>query len=118
MAEGNHGEDVKELYYYLDATPTHSYMRMLYRYPQGAFPYDALIQENRRRTAQEPEFELVDTAIFDDQRYFDVEIEYAKGGIDDILMQLTVYNRGPGRAPCTLASAVWVRNTWAWTRAR
>src|ERR1700694_4112551 len=81
-SEGNHGEDVKELYYYIDGTPTHSYMRMLYRYPQGAFPYDALIQENRRRTAQEPEFELVDTGVFDDQRYFDVEIEYAKGGID------------------------------------
>ena len=104
-SEGNHGEDVKELYYYIDGTPTHSYMRMLYRYPQGAFPYDALIQENRRRTAQEPEFELVDTAIFDDQRYFDVEIEYAKGGIDDILMQLTVHNRGPDAAPLPSSTA-------------
>jgi hypothetical protein len=113
-AEGNHGEDVKELYYYIDSTPTHSYMRMLYRYPQGAFPYDALIQENRRRTAQEPEFELVDTGVFDDQRYFDVEIEYAKGGIDDILMQLTVYNRGPDAAPLRLIPQLWARNTWTW----
>jgi len=113
-AEGNHGEDVKELYYYIDGTPTHSYMRMLYRYPQGAFPYDALIQENRRRTAQEPEFELADTGVFDDQRYFDVEIEYAKGGIDDILMQLTVYNRGPDAAPLRLVPQLWARNIWTW----
>src|SRR5271155_3986573 len=94
-SEGNHGEDVKELYYYLDGTPTHSYMRMLYKYPQAAFPYAALVEENRRRSAREPEFELVDTGIFDEERYFDIEIEYAKGGIDDILMQLTAYNRGP-----------------------
>src|ERR1044071_4764054 len=93
--EGNHGEDVKELYYHLDGTPTHSYMRMLYKYPQGAFPYNALLEENRRRSAKDPEFELVDTGIFDEGRYFDVEIEYGKGGIDDLLMQVTVHNRGP-----------------------
>jgi len=104
-AEGNHGEDVKELYYYLDGTPSHSYMRMLYKYPQGAFPYNALIEENRRRSAQDPEFELVDTGIFDEERYFDVEIEYAKGGIDDILMQLTVHNRGPDAAPLRIPGA-------------
>src|ERR1700741_3634156 len=97
--EGNHGEDVKELYYYLDGTPTHSYMRMLYKYPQRAFPYNVLVEENRCRTEQEPEFELVDTGIFDDERYFDVEIEYGKGGTDDILLQLTAYNRGPDAAP-------------------
>ena len=113
-SEGNHGEDVKELYYYLDGTPTHSYMRMLYRYPQRAFPYDALLEENRRRTKEEPEFELVDTGIFDDQRYFGVEIEYAKGGIDDILLQLTVHNRGPEAAPLRLIPQLWARNIWSW----
>ncbi len=113
-AEGNHGEDVKELYYYLDGTPTHSYMRMLYKYPQGSFPYLALVEENGRRTARDPEFELVDTGIFDDERYFDVEIEYAKGGIDDIMMQLTVHNRGPDAAPLHLIPQLWARNTWTW----
>jgi hypothetical protein len=113
-AEGNHGEDVKELYYYIDGTPTHSYMRMLYKYPQGEFPYRALAEENSRRTAKDPEFELVDTGIFDDERYFDVEIEYAKGGIDDILMQLTVYNRGPDAAPLRLIPQLWARNIWSW----
>ena len=113
-AEGNHGEDVKELYYYLDGTPTHSYMRMLYKYPQGAFPYRALVEENGRRSAREPEFELVDTGIFEDERYFDVEIEYAKGGVDDILMQLTVHNRGPDSAPLHLIPQLWARNIWTW----
>src|SRR5580658_8809132 len=84
--EGNHGEDVKELYYYLDATPTHSYLKMLYKYPQAEFPYARLVDENRRRGADQPEFELLDTGIFDDDRYFDVFIEYAKAGPDDILM--------------------------------
>ena len=113
-AEGNHGEDVKELYYYLDGTPTHSYMRMLYKYPQGAFPYSTLVEENGRRTARDPEFELVDTGIFDEARYFDVEIEYAKGGTDDILMQLTVHNRGPDAAPLRLIPQLWARNIWTW----
>jgi hypothetical protein len=113
-AEGNHGEDVKEIYYYLDSTPTHSYMRMLYKYPQTAFPYDALVAENGRRTTHEPEFELVDTGIFDADRYFDVEVEYAKGGIDDILMQVTAHNRGPDAAPLRLIPQLWARNTWSW----
>src|SRR5579863_8299296 len=110
-SEGNHGEDVKEIYYYLDGTPTHSYQRMLYKYPQGAFPYHTLMAENRRRSVQEPEFELIDTGIFDGERYFDVAIEYAKGGIDDILMQVTAYNRGPDPAPLHLLPHLWARNT-------
>src|SRR5216683_1769939 len=113
-SEGNHGEDVKELYYYLDATPTHSYNRMLYKYPQAAFPYGTLVEENRRRTPRDPEFELVETGIFEDERYFDVEIEYAKGGIDDILMQVTAYNRGPDAAPLHLIPQLWARNFWTW----
>ncbi len=113
-SEGNHGEDVKEIYHYLDGTPTHSYLRMLYKYPQGAFPYDALVEENRRRSAQEPEFELIDTGTFDGGRYFDVEIEYAKGGTDDILMQLTAHNCGPDPAPLRLLPQLWARNTWSW----
>jgi len=112
--EGNHGEDVKEIYYYLDGTPTHSYMRMLYKYPQAAFPYLALVEENRRRGVHEPEFELIDTGIFDNERYFDVEIEYAKRGIDDVLMQVTAYNRGPDAAPLRLLPQLWARDTWSW----
>src|SRR5438270_6926212 len=91
--EGNHGEDVKEQYFYLDSTPTHSYMRMLYKYPQAAFPYTQLIEENRRRRRGDPEFELIDTGIFAENRYFDVEIEYAKADADDILIQFTFHNR-------------------------
>ncbi len=113
-SEGNHGEDVKELYYYLDATPSHSYSRMLYKYPQAAFPYDALLAENQRRTAQEPEFELLDTGIFDEARYFDVTIEYAKADTDDILWQLTAENRGPASAPLHLVPLLWARNIWSW----
>src|SRR5947208_3699282 len=113
-SQGNHGEDVKELYYYLDGTPTHSFLRMLYKCPQGAFPDSALVEENGRRTARDPEFELVDTGIFDEARYFDVEIEYAKGGVDDILMQLTVHNRGPDAAPLRLVPQLWARNIWTW----
>jgi hypothetical protein len=113
-AEGNHGEDVKELYYYLDSTPTHSYMRMLYKYPQAAFPYDTLVAENGRRTANEPEFELIDTGIFEGDRYFDIEIEYAKGGVDDILLQVTAHNRGPDAAPLRLIPQLWARNIWSW----
>src|SRR5687768_17228078 len=96
--QGNHGEDVKEIYYYLDATPTHSYLKMLYKYPQREFPYAQLLEENRRRDKKQPEFELIDTGIFDDDRYFDVFVEYAKAGPEDILMLITVHNRGPEEA--------------------
>lgn len=113
-AQGNHGEDVKELYYYLDATPTHSYMRMLYKYPQNAFPYDSLVAENRRRTKDETEYELRDTKIFDEDRYFDVEIEYAKADPEDILMRITARNRGPDDADLHILPHVWFRNTWSW----
>jgi len=96
--EGNHGEDVKELYYYLDATPSHSYLKMLYKYPQAEFPYARLVEENRRRTTKDPEFELLDTGLFDEDRYFDVFVEYAKAAPEDILMLVTVHNRGPEAA--------------------
>lgn len=112
--EGNHGEDVKELYYYLDAVPTYSYARMLYKYPQAAFPYDLLVQENARRDRKQPEFEIIDTGIFDDDRYFDVDIEYAKAGTDDILLRLTITNRGPDEAPIHVLPQAWFRNTWSW----
>jgi hypothetical protein len=97
--EGNHGEDVKEQYFYLDSTPTHSIMKALYKYPQRAFPYDRLVEENRRRGRHEPEFELGDTGVFDDHRYFDVVVEYAKASPDDILIAITLANRGPEAAP-------------------
>src|SRR5437660_786102 len=113
-SEGNHGEDVKELYYYLDGTPTHSYMRMLYKYPQAAFPYTQLVEENRRRGRAEPEFELIDTGVFADNRYFDVEIEYAKADVDDILMQLTIHNRAAEAAILHVLPQLWARNTWSW----
>jgi hypothetical protein len=113
-AEGNHGEDVKELYYYLDAAPTHSYLKMLYKYPQREFPYARLVEENRRRGKDEAEFELLDTGIFDDDRYFDVFIEYAKAGPDDILMLVTVHNRAPEAADLHLLPQCWFRNTWSW----
>ncbi|HTV46244.1 MAG TPA: glucosidase [Stellaceae bacterium] len=113
-SEGNHGEDVKELYYYLDGTPTHSYMRMLYKYPQRAFPYSLLVEENRRRGKDLPEFELLDTGIFADNRYFDVVIEYAKAAAEDILMQVTVYNRADTPAPLDLLPQFWARNIWSW----
>ncbi len=113
--EGNHGEDVKELYYFLDATPTHSYLKMLYKYPQRPFPYETLVRENARRGVGEPEFELIDTGIFDDDRYFDVVIEYAKGGPDDVLLRVTVHNRGPETAELHLLPQLWFRNTWSWT---
>ena len=110
--EGNHGEDVKELYYYLDAVPTYSYARMLYKYPQAAFPYDLLVQENARRDRSQPEFELIDTGVFDADRYFDVDIEYAKAGAEDILLRLTVTNRGPDEAAIHVLPQLWFRNTW------
>ncbi len=112
--EGNHGEDVKEYYYYLDSTPTHSYMKGLYKYPQAEFPYARLVEENRRRGRGAPEFELLDTGVFDDDRYFDVTVEYAKAGVDDILVRITATNRGPVAAPLHLIPTLWFRNTWAW----
>ena len=112
--EGNHGEDVKELYYYLDNTPTHSYMRMLYKYPQHQFPYEWLVQQNARRNRQEPEFELADTAIFREDKYFDIFIEYAKAGPQDVLIRITACNRGPVAAPLHVLPTLWFRNTWAW----
>jgi len=112
--EGNHGEDVKECYFYLDSTPTHSYCKALYKYPQAEFPYNRLIEENARRTRQDPEFELRDTGIFDANRYFDVFVEYAKGGEDDTLIRITVANRGPDAAEIHLLPTVWFRNTWTW----
>jgi len=112
--EGNHSEDVKELYYYLDATPTHSYLKMLYKYPQREFPYSRLLEENRRRGRDQPEFELLDTGIFDDDRYFDVFVEYAKAAPEDILMLVTVHNRGAETAAVHLLPQLWFRNTWSW----
>ncbi len=112
--QGNHGEDVKEQYFYLDNTPTHSYMKCLYKYPQAAFPYQALIDENRRRTRQDPEFELLDTGVFAENRYFDVFVEYAKARPDDILIRITVCNRGPETAPLHVLPTVWFRNRWSW----
>ena len=113
-AEGNHGEDVKEYYFYLDSTPTHSYLKGLYKYPQAAFPYTALIEENRRRSRLDPEYELVDTGVLDEDRYFDVLVEYAKAGTDDILIRVRVTNRGPAPAPLHLVPTLWFRNTWSW----
>ena len=112
--EGNHGEDVKECYYYLDSTPTHSYMKALYKYPQGEFPYARLVEENRRRSKADPEFELVDTGAFDEDRYFDVFAEYAKASPDDMLIRLTVANRGPEPATIHVLPTLWFRNTWSW----
>ncbi len=114
-SEGNHGEDVKELWYYLDGVPTHSYMRTLYKYPQAAFPYADLLAENARRKGHDrPEYELVDTGVFAESRYFDVTTEYAKNGPDDILMRVTVVNRGPEAADLHVLPHLWARNTWSW----
>jgi hypothetical protein len=113
-AEGNHGEDVKEYYYYLDATPTHSYLKTLYKYPQAEYPYLGLLQENGRRALSENEYELIDTGVFDDDRYWDVLVEYAKASGDDILIQVTVQNRGPESAPIHVLPQLWFRNTWSW----
>jgi hypothetical protein len=112
--QGNHGEDVKEYYFYLDSTPTHSYMKFLYKYPQREFPYDQLLQENRKRGKRELEYELIDTGIFDDDRYFDVFMEYAKGGAEDILIRIEAINRGPQAAELHLLPTIWFRNTWSW----
>lgn len=113
-AEGNHGEDVKEYYHYLDSTPTHSYMKFLYRYPQGEFPYEVLLRENKRRSRQDREFELMDTGIFDENRYFDLFVEYAKESVDDILIRIVAHNRGPESAALSLLPTIWFRNTWIW----
>jgi hypothetical protein len=114
--EGNHGEDVKELYYYLDATPTSSYLKAQYKYPQAAFPYQALVEGNRRRGRGDPELELEDLGVFDDGRYWDVVAEYAKHGPNDVLIRLTVHNRGPEAATLHLLPNLWLRNTWSWGR--
>jgi hypothetical protein len=112
--QGNHGEDVKECYYYLDNTPTHSWMRMLYKYPQAAFPYEELLDETYRRSKKDPEYELIDTGVFDFDRYFDVYVEYAKGGPEDILVRVTAINRGPEAATLHVIPQLWFRNTWSW----
>src|ERR1700741_4692108 len=112
--EGNHGEDVKEYYFYLDSTPTHSYMKYLYKYPQAEFPYAKLVEENRRRDRLQSEYELLDTGVFNDDRYFDVFVEYAKADTEDMLIKLTVANRGPEAASLRLLPTVWFRNTWSW----
>jgi hypothetical protein len=112
--EGNHGEDVKEYYFYLDSTPTHSYMKYLYKYPQAEFPYGKLVSENRRRGKSDPEYELMDTGVFDDDRYFDVFVEYAKADVEDILIKITVANRGPEATNLHLLPTTWFRNTWSW----
>jgi Mannosylglycerate hydrolase MGH1-like glycoside hydrolase domain len=113
-SEGNHGEDVKEYYFYLDSTPTHSYMKYLYKYPQAEFPYRDLVETNKRRSREEFEYELLDTGIFDADRYFDVFVEYAKADPEDILIRITVYNRGPEAAQLDLLPTLWFRNTWSW----
>ena len=114
--EGNHGEDAKELYYYLDATPTHSWLKMLYKYPQRAFPYEELVKVNARRRGdlRQPEYELLDTSVLDDDRYWDVEVEYAKAGTRDLLMKVTAHNRGPDAATLHILPQLWFRNTWSW----
>jgi hypothetical protein len=116
-SEGNHGEDVKEYYFYLDSTPTHSYMKYLYKYPQVEYPYQDLIETNRRRGKLEPEYELIDTGTFNDDRYFDVFVEYAKDGPEDYLIKISAANRGPEAADLHVLPTLWFRNTWAWLEA-
>src|SRR3984893_8660961 len=112
--EGNHGEDVKEYFFYLDSTPTHSYMKYLYKYPQAQFPYAELLAETQRRDRSSPEFELLDTGVFNEDRYFDVFVEYAKADIEDILIRISVVNHGPDAAPLSLLPTIWFRNRWTW----
>ncbi len=112
--EGNHGEDVKEYYYYLDSTPTHSYMKMLYKYPQVEFPYAALVEENRKIGKDKPEYELIDAGVFEENRYFDVTVEYAKPAPNDIYLRISAHNLGPDTARIDLIPQLWFRNTWAW----
>src|SRR5262245_61159034 len=115
--EGNHGEDVKEYYFHVDNTPTHSYMKLLYKYPQAEYPYARLVEENRCRSAHESEFELIDTGLFDEDRYFDIVIEYAKATPEDLCIRIEAWNRGPEAAPLLILPQLWFRNTWAWGRA-
>ncbi len=114
--EGNHGEDVKEYYFYLDSTPTHSYMKMLYKYPQAAYPYNDLVHTNQQRSKNEPEYELIDTGVFAENRYFDVFVEYAKAAPNDILIRISAVNRGPDAAQLHLLPTLWFRNNWSWQR--
>src|SRR3970040_2186163 len=114
--EGNHGEDVKEYYFYLDSPPTHSYMKFLYKYPQAEFPYARLVEGNRRRGRRDLEYELIDTGVFAEDRHFDVCVEYAKATAEDILIQITAHNRGPETAELCLLPTLWFRNTWSWHR--
>jgi len=113
-SEGNHGEDVKEYYFYLDSTPTHSYMKYLYKYPQGAYPYDDIVRTNQRRSRADFEYELLDTGVFDEDRYFDVFVEYAKGSPEDLLVRISIHNRGPETATLHVLPTLWFRNTWSW----
>ena len=113
-SEGNHGEDCKECYYYLDSTPTHSYMKGLYKYPQSEYPYGRLLEENRSRGNSQPEFELEDSGVFDESRYWDVFVEYAKEGPNDVLVKITVCNRGPDASRIHVLPTFWYRNTWIW----
>ncbi len=113
-SEGNHGEDVKEYYYYLDSTPTHSYMKYLYKYPHNAYPYSDLVETNRRLSRNDPEYELLDTGVFDEDRYFDVFVEYAKAAPNDTLIQISLCNRGPEAATLHVLPTLWFRNTWTW----
>src|SRR5215468_1502062 len=115
-SESNHGEDVKEYYFYLDSTPTHSYMKYLYKYPQQEFPYRDLVETNRRRSRDEFEYELLDTGVFDADRYFDVFVEYAKVDPEDLLIRITVHNRGPETAKLHLLPTLWFRNSWSWDK--
>jgi hypothetical protein len=113
-SESNHGEDVKEYYFYLDSTPTHSYMKYLYKYPQAAYPYSKLVEASRRRSRYEFEYELLDTGVFDENRYFDVFVEYAKESPEDILIQISIHNRGPEAAELHVLPTLWFRNVWSW----
>ena len=113
-SESNHGEDVKEYYFYIDSTPTHSYMKCLYKYPQREYPYNDLVQTNRRRSRDEFEYELLDTGVFEDDRYFDVFVEYAKADPEDVLIKISIHNRGPEVAQIHVLPTIWFRNTWTW----
>src|SRR5262249_28651542 len=113
-SESNHGEDVKEYYFYLDSTPTHSYMKYLYKYPQAAFPYSNLVETSRGRSRQELEYELLDTGVFDEDHYFDVFVEYAKDSPEDILIQISIHNRSPEFAELHVLPTLWFRNQWSW----
>src|SRR5690348_1576951 len=114
-AEGNHGEDVKEYYFYIDSTPTHSYMKYLYKYPHAAYPYDQIVRVNRERSRHEMEYELLDTGVFDEDRYWDVFVEYAKAAPEDILIRITATNRGPDPVALHVLPTIWFRNTWSWS---